>query len=161
MLTLSLRITGPGHAPSWMKILGQFCSTLDGCTHVERWHDCIGRQDAYKCEAIHQQYTGALTLSLHIPSLGHAPSWMKILGHLGSTLDGCTHVERWHDCIGRQDAYKCEAIHQQYTGVLTLSLRITGLGHAPSWMKIFGHLGSTLDGCTHVQRWHDCIGRPV
>ena len=121
-----------------------------------------------------------LTLFLCITGVVHTPSWMKIFGNLGSTLDGCTHVQRWHDCIGRQDAYKCEAMHQQYTGVLTLSLCITGLGHAlhgrrysailaphtglghaPSWMNIFGHLGSTLDACTHVQRWHDCIGRPA
>ena len=38
----------------------------------------------------------------------------------------------YRDGMTRQDAYKCEAIDQQYTGVLTLSLRITGLGHAPS-----------------------------
>ena len=58
-------------------------------------------------------------------------SWMKIFGYLGSTLDVRTHVQRRHGCIGRQHAYKCKAMLQQYTGVLTLSLRITGFGHTP------------------------------
>ena len=119
MLTLSLRITGYGHTPSWMKIFGHLGST----------------------------------------GYGHNPSWMKIFGHLGSTFYACTQVQRWHGCIDRQHAYKCEAIHQQYTGVLTLSLRTTGFGHTPYWMKMFGHLGSTLDVCTHVQRRHGYIGR--
>ena len=42
---------------------------------------------------------------------------MKILGNLGSILDGCTH---------RQDAYTCEAIHQQYKDDLEIL--------APHWM---------------------------
>ena len=54
---------------------------------------------------------------------------MKILGNLGTILDGCTHgmtvlADKMHT--------QCEAIDQQYTGVLTLFLHITGLGHAPS-----------------------------
>ena len=132
MLTLFLRIIGVGHTPSWMKIFGNLGSILDGCTHVQRWHDCIGRQDAYKCEAIHQQYTGVLT-SLRITSLGHAPSWMKIFGHPGSILDGCTHVQRWHDCIGRHDAYKCEAMHREAVH----SCAYTISAYHWSWPRLF------------------------
>ena len=32
--------------------------------------------------------------------------------------------------------------NMQYSGVLTLSVWIPGFDHTPSWMKIFGHLGS-------------------
>ena len=34
----------------------------------------------------------------------------------------------------------CEAIHQQYTGVLTLLRGTTGFDHTPSWSKIGSHL---------------------
>ena len=34
----------------------------------------------------------------------------------------------------------CEAIHQQYTGVLTLLQGTTGFNHTPSWSKIGSHL---------------------
>ena len=87
-----------------------------------------------RCIAIHQQYTGVLTLFLHITGVGHAPSWMKILGNLGSILDGCTH---------RQDAYTCEAIHQQYKDDLEIL--------APHWMDAHMY----RDGMTvlAVQMW--------
>ena len=37
-------------------------------------------------------------------------------------------------------AWPCEAIHQQYTGVLTLLQGTTGIDHTPSWSKIGSHL---------------------
>ena len=37
-------------------------------------------------------------------------------------------------------AWPCEAIHQQYTGVLTLLQGTTGIDHTSSWSKIGSHL---------------------
>ena len=39
-----------------------------------------------------------------------------------------------------QHAWQREAIHQQYTGVLTLLQGTTGFNHTPSWSKIGSHL---------------------
>ena len=36
--------------------------------------------------------------------------------------------------------YPCEAIHQQYTDVLTLLHGTTGFNHTPSWSEIVSHL---------------------
>ena len=36
-------------------------------------------------------------------------------------------------CSDEPRAYPCEAIHQQYTGVLTLLQGTTGFDHTPSW----------------------------
>ena len=49
-------------------------------------------------------------------------------------------MEDRHGYIGRQHEYKCEAIHQQYIGVLTLFEGITGILPHPTLVEIFGHL---------------------
>ena len=66
---------------------------------------------------------------------GHTPSWVKIFGHFGATLDACTHVQRRHGCIGRQHAYNCEATPAVHRCAYTIFEGITGFYHTPPWWK--------------------------
>ena len=42
--------------------------------------------------------------------------------------------------VVRDNMHGHEAIHQQYTGALTLLQGTTGFDHTPSWSKIGSHL---------------------
>ena len=130
-------------------------SQLDGMAIL------AGRQHAYKCEAIHQQYTGVLPLSLCIICFDHTPSWMKY-STIFALLDACSHVYGRHGYIGRQHAYKCEAIHRQYIGVLTLFEGITVCYHTPPWWKYSVILWSMyICGCIGRYNNKHAYKRPV
>ena len=78
-----------------------------------------------------------LTLLQSATGFDHTPSWSKIGSHLVVIFniygEGMAVVMDKH-------AWPREAIHQQYTGVLTQLQGTTGFDHTPSWSKIGSHL---------------------